>query len=90
MVKEIENDIYRIRTTNRTFLIEVCPGKSSDTMTELCNYCAERSVRYGEVITSVSQILENSNATPKIAVLSNQKYKKRVRELIAEQKAQGL
>lgn len=59
MVKEIENDIYRIRTTNRTFLIE---------------------------ITSVSQILENSNATPKIAVLSNQKYKKRVRELIAKQK----
>lgn len=86
MVKEVENNIYRIRTTSRSYFVEVYPDESNDAMTELCNYCAERSVRYGEVITSISQILENSNATPKIAVLSNQKYKKRVRELIAKQK----
>ena len=44
MVKEVENNIYRIRTTSRSYFVEVYPDESNDAMTELCNYCAERSV----------------------------------------------
>lgn len=82
MVKEVENRVFRIRTTSRSYLVEVY---ADDIILELAEFCAERCVIYGEVITSVVEIFPHDVRTPKVRILSNPAFKEKVRELIRAQ-----
>lgn len=76
--KRIEGIVYRVKTYNGGFLVEV--PDNEDPIGELCRLCARLTME-GHVISSVTRVFERDSSTPKVSVLSQPEYKEEIEKL---------
>lgn len=98
--RRVEGHVYRIKTPYSGMLVEVpvgsdsgtcrvgisgMGGMKSDIQEELARYCANLSMN-GCIISSVTEVHEHDNATPKVPVLTSKAYKAEIKRLMDAKK----
>lgn len=99
-VRRIEGHVYRVKTPTGGLLVEVpmssahgtyrvgvsgMGGMKSDMQEELAHYCANLSMN-GYIISSVTEVHEHDNTTPKVSVLTSKAYKAEIKRLMDAKK----
>ncbi len=81
--REIKGLVFRVKLVyGGNILVEI---PEDDVDAELAKFCADLSVK-GYSISSVSRVFPDSNATPRVSVLSTKEYKDEVKRLLNEKK----
>lgn len=85
-MRKIEGILYCIHCYNSNMFVEA-PREGA--FNELARYCAELSAD-GHVITSVTELYQNSRETPRVKVLSSPEYKHALKAVLAARKNRKL
>ena len=72
-MRNITGRVYRVKGVYNAWFVEVDAGEKP--IEALSKFCAEKALK-GYPITSVTELVPDSNTSPRVAVLSTKEFKK--------------